>query len=167
MNYGPISIGSSTCLGGVFDTQASGQGTDERVWLVGEVFPKNVYSVLRFQPPAVGFVESNVDAGGSWGECLISNCFFYSKRVLPGIPRGGMRTETQMGVETLTMVEAPTLALVMSNLLSPTQVRPILTKVSLFRSQYGPALDAICPPSDCRCLSVCLPVLSHIMSRLL
>jgi cathepsin D len=56
MNLGEYEVGK--CLGGIFDL---GQGTSieggngNPSWIVGGTFLKNVYSVFRADPPAVGF----------------------------------------------------------------------------------------------------------------
>ncbi|KAI0823420.1 acid protease [Trametes gibbosa] len=66
MNLGPIS--STMCVGGVFDlTQGSdvSGGGGNPTWVVGDTFLKNVYSVFRANPPAVGFAELSNAAGGS------------------------------------------------------------------------------------------------------
>lgn len=77
MNFGQLGPGSSTCVGGIVDIQASNQNTDVPYWIVGDTFFKNVYSVFRFQPPAIGFAELSIDAGGSSGECDSLTGFSY------------------------------------------------------------------------------------------
>jgi len=58
MNLGEVEQGQ--CLGGIFDL---GQGTSIQggggnpSWVVGDTFLKNVYSVFRADPPAVGFAS--------------------------------------------------------------------------------------------------------------
>jgi len=66
LNLGTVSAGQ--CLGGIFDL---GAGTNvkpqpgEPSWIVGDTFLKNVYSVFRANPPAVGFAQLSDAAGGS------------------------------------------------------------------------------------------------------
>ncbi|KAI0759859.1 acid protease [Trametes elegans] len=68
MNLGRIS--ASNCVGGIFDltlgSDVSG-GNGNPTWVVGDTFLKNVYSVFRANPPAVGFAELSDAAGGSSG----------------------------------------------------------------------------------------------------
>jgi cathepsin D len=58
MNLGELR--QNECLGGIFDL---GQGTSIQggngnpSWVVGDTFLKNVYSVFRADPPAVGFAS--------------------------------------------------------------------------------------------------------------
>jgi cathepsin D len=71
LNLGTISNGQ--CLGAIFDiTQGSnvtpGQGNPS--WIIGDTFLKNVYSVFRANPPAVGFAQLSNAAGGSSGTPL-------------------------------------------------------------------------------------------------
>lgn len=68
MNLGRVSAGSSICAGGIFDLVigsniGTGQGIPE--WIVGATFLKNVYSVFRLQPPAIGFAALSSAAGGT------------------------------------------------------------------------------------------------------
>jgi cathepsin D len=75
MNLGRISTGSSTCAGAIFDLTAGsniGEGGGNPNWIVGDTFLKNVYSVFRSQPAAIGFAELSKAAGGSSGECCNS-----------------------------------------------------------------------------------------------
>ncbi|KAL1945921.1 hypothetical protein VTO73DRAFT_1923 [Trametes versicolor] len=68
MNLGRIS--ASQCVGGIFDlTQGSDVtgGNGNPTWVVGDTFLKNVYSVFRANPAAVGFAELSNAAGGSSG----------------------------------------------------------------------------------------------------
>lgn len=63
-------VGNGRCLGAIFDiTQGSnvtpGQGNPS--WIIGDTFLKNVYSVFRANPPAVGFAQLSSAAGGSSG----------------------------------------------------------------------------------------------------
>jgi cathepsin D len=71
MNLGtPPDAPQGQCLGGIFDL---GQGTSIQggggnpSWVVGDTFLKNVYSVFRADPPAVGFASlaGNVQASAS------------------------------------------------------------------------------------------------------
>ena len=80
MNLGRVSSGSSLCAGGIFDLTAGssiGQGGGNPSWVVGATFLKNVYSVFRSQPAAVGFAELSNAAGGSSGECCNSAASLY------------------------------------------------------------------------------------------
>ncbi|KAI9437532.1 acid protease [Lactarius indigo] len=68
MNLG--TVGGGRCLGAIFDiTQGTnvtpGQGNP--AWIIGDTFLKNVYSVFRASPPAVGFAQLSNAAGGSSG----------------------------------------------------------------------------------------------------
>ncbi|KAJ7587108.1 acid protease [Mycena floridula] len=90
MNLGPISQGSSNCLGGLFDlTQGSNiqPGSGNPNWVVGDVFLKNVYSVYRSSPAAVGFAQLSDAAGGSGAAASSSSNTFdlttVSKTALP------------------------------------------------------------------------------------
>ena len=77
INLGQISTGSSTCVGAFFDAQVSNQTTNGQFWLLGTAFLKNVYLVLRFQPPAIGFAELSASASGSSGGCPSMSGLFY------------------------------------------------------------------------------------------
>ena len=76
MNLGPISSGSSVCAGAIFALDIGGGGGDP-TWIIGGTFLKNVYSVFRSQPAAIGFAELSSAAGGSSGECRSSADPFY------------------------------------------------------------------------------------------
>ncbi|KAF8160631.1 aspartic peptidase domain-containing protein [Crassisporium funariophilum] len=68
MNIGPESTGSSNCLGAIFDLSLGSNiesGTGNPNWVIGDTFLKNVYSVFRASPPAVGFAQLSDAAGGS------------------------------------------------------------------------------------------------------
>ncbi|KAI0633532.1 aspartic peptidase domain-containing protein [Trametes polyzona] len=69
MNLGRIT--ATMCVGGIFDltlgSDVSGGGGNP-TWVVGDTFLKNVYSVFRADPPAVGFAELSDAAGGSSGQ---------------------------------------------------------------------------------------------------
>ncbi|KAF9792193.1 aspartic peptidase domain-containing protein [Thelephora terrestris] len=74
MNLGRVSTGSSICAGGIFDLTAGsniGTGGGNPSWVVGATFLKNVYSVFRYQPAAIGFAQLSNAAGGSSGECHV------------------------------------------------------------------------------------------------
>ena len=58
MNLGQIS--QSLCLGGFFELQISGSTAPK--WIVGDTFLKNVYSVYRASPAAVGFAPLSTGA---------------------------------------------------------------------------------------------------------
>jgi len=68
MNFGPISTGSDTCLGGFFEFSPSSNATGNPNWVVGVAFLKNVYSVFRYQPASIGFAELSDTRGVSSGE---------------------------------------------------------------------------------------------------
>jgi cathepsin D len=71
MNVGRVSTGSDICAGGIFDLTAGssiGTGGANPSWVVGAAFLKNVYSVFRYQPAAIGFAQLSNAAGGSSGE---------------------------------------------------------------------------------------------------
>lgn len=63
MNIGSVSSSvsgttSEMCAGGIFDIGTSiGSGSDVPTWVVGDTFLKNVYSVFRADPAAVGFAQ--------------------------------------------------------------------------------------------------------------
>jgi cathepsin D len=66
LNIGTVSSGQ--CLGAIFDITAGSTvkpttGTPQ--WIVGDTFLKNVYSVFRSNPPAVGFAQLSAVAGSS------------------------------------------------------------------------------------------------------
>jgi cathepsin D len=66
LNLGPVSNG--LCLGAIFDITAGSNvkptpGTPE--WIVGDTFLKNVYTVFRSNPPAVGFAQLANNSSGS------------------------------------------------------------------------------------------------------
>ncbi|KAI0032718.1 aspartic peptidase domain-containing protein, partial [Vararia minispora EC-137] len=57
MNHGEI-LGSGQCLGALFDvTQGASTDNSTPSWIVGDTFLKNVYTVFRTNPAAVGFAE--------------------------------------------------------------------------------------------------------------
>lgn len=63
MNLGSISTTTSAattqmCAGGIFDIGTSvGSGSNVPTWIIGDTFLKNVYSVFRANPAAVGFAQ--------------------------------------------------------------------------------------------------------------
>jgi len=68
MNTGPETPGSSNCAGAIFDLSLGTNiesGTGNPNWVVGDTFLKNVYSVFRASPAAVGFAQLSDAAGGS------------------------------------------------------------------------------------------------------
>jgi len=68
INLGPISPGSSTCAGAIFDLNAGWgiqEGGSTPSWVVGATFLKNVYSIFSVQPPMIGFADLSSTAGGS------------------------------------------------------------------------------------------------------
>jgi len=80
MNLGRASATSDICAGGIFDLSAGssiGEGGGNPNWVVGATFLKNVYSVFRSQPAAIGFAELSNAAGGSSGErCNLASSFY-------------------------------------------------------------------------------------------
>ncbi|KAM5531636.1 hypothetical protein V8D89_014688 [Ganoderma adspersum] len=66
MNLGRVQ--GNMCLGGIFDINLGsdvGSGGGNPVWVVGDTFLKNVYTVFRANPPAVGFAQLSAAAGGT------------------------------------------------------------------------------------------------------
>jgi cathepsin D len=66
-------IGNGRCLGAVFDLSQGSNSQPGGVnpsWIIGDTFLKNVYSVFRANPPAVGFAQLSNAAGGSSGNPL-------------------------------------------------------------------------------------------------
>jgi cathepsin D len=66
LNLGSVSNG--LCLGAIFDITAGSNvkptpGTPQ--WIVGDTFLKNVYTVFRSNPPAVGFAQLSSGSSGS------------------------------------------------------------------------------------------------------
>ncbi|KDQ07158.1 hypothetical protein BOTBODRAFT_70522 [Botryobasidium botryosum FD-172 SS1] len=56
-------LDSDNCLGAFFALNVSGLSVD---WVIGDTFLKNVYSVYRYSPPAVGFAAlSGADSSNS------------------------------------------------------------------------------------------------------
>ncbi|KAF9556704.1 acid protease [Agrocybe pediades] len=71
MIFNQLSTRSRLCTGSIFDVQAgtniqSNPGSGNPVWIVGDTFLKNVYSVFRASsPPAIGFAQLSDLAGGT------------------------------------------------------------------------------------------------------
>ncbi|TFY53179.1 hypothetical protein EVJ58_g9594 [Rhodofomes roseus] len=68
MNLGAVNTAGTYCLGGVFVlSEGSNVPSDSNslTWVVGDTFLKNVYSVFRANPAAVGFAALSTNAGGS------------------------------------------------------------------------------------------------------
>lgn len=68
MNLGPVTRGSTQCVGGIFDLSLGSNivaGNGNPSWVVGATFLKNVYSVYRSNPPSIGFAQLSAAAGGS------------------------------------------------------------------------------------------------------
>ncbi|KAH9006684.1 acid protease [Lactarius hengduanensis] len=66
MNLG--TVGNGRCLGAIFDITIATNvtpGEGNPAWIIGDTFLKNVYSVFRASPPAVGFAQLSNAAGGS------------------------------------------------------------------------------------------------------
>jgi len=66
-------VGSGRCLGAIFDITLGTNvpaGSANPAWIIGDTFLKNVYSVFRASPPAVGFAQLSAAAGGSSGNPL-------------------------------------------------------------------------------------------------
>jgi cathepsin D len=55
MNVGTITSGM--CAGAIFDAGVLYGGWFNETWIVGDTFLKNVYSVFRAEPPAIGFAQ--------------------------------------------------------------------------------------------------------------
>ena len=76
MNFGALSTGPDTCLGAFFVYGTGRNDTGGPIWVIGTAFLKNVYTVLRSQPTAVGFAELNANPGQSSGEFRSPSSFF-------------------------------------------------------------------------------------------
>ncbi|KAI0250116.1 aspartic peptidase domain-containing protein [Lactifluus subvellereus] len=64
MNLGPVS--NAQCLGAIFDVTVVAKIKPQPglpVWIVGDTFLKNVYTIFRADPPAVGFAQLSAAAG--------------------------------------------------------------------------------------------------------
>jgi len=55
INVGTVTSGM--CAGAIFDAGVLDAGEFSEMWIVGDTFLKNVYSVFRAEPPAVGFAQ--------------------------------------------------------------------------------------------------------------
>ena len=75
-NSGPLTTGSDTCVGAFFAYDAGGNSTGGPTWVIGTAFLKNVYTVLRSQPTAIGFAELSNNPGLSPGEFRSTADFF-------------------------------------------------------------------------------------------
>ncbi|KAJ7064321.1 aspartic peptidase A1, partial [Mycena amicta] len=73
MNLGTVDSDSSQCVGGIYALSSSEAdeifsssttGSDRPSWMLGIVFLKNVYTVLRHIPPSIGLAELSTLAGG-------------------------------------------------------------------------------------------------------
>ncbi|KAG8980005.1 hypothetical protein FRC05_007448 [Tulasnella sp. 425] len=53
----PYDQSNGMCLGAIFAVQLGSPGTLAPQWIIGDAFLKNVYSVFRYYPPAVGFAQ--------------------------------------------------------------------------------------------------------------
>ncbi|KAI0250122.1 aspartic peptidase domain-containing protein [Lactifluus subvellereus] len=61
-------VGDGQCLGGIFDVTGAwtiNLRAGHPDWIIGDTFLKNVYTVFRAKPPAVGFAQLSAAAGGS------------------------------------------------------------------------------------------------------
>lgn len=58
----PMPSNSTLCMGGIQGINFKGAGDGSVRWLLGASFMKNVYSVFRYDPPAVGFASLTDDA---------------------------------------------------------------------------------------------------------
>lgn len=68
MNLGAVNTAGTYCLGGIFVlSEGSSVPSDSSslTWVVGDTFLKNVYSVFRQTPAAVGFAALSTNAGGT------------------------------------------------------------------------------------------------------
>ena len=61
MNLGPLTSDPSTCVGAIFNLEASTTKRHENEgkpnWAIGIAFLRNVYSVFRSEPSAMGFAQ--------------------------------------------------------------------------------------------------------------
>jgi len=89
-NFGPLN-GSNICLGAFF-VYNTGNSTGGPTWVVGTAFLKNVYTVLRSQPTAIGFAELSSGPGSSPGEFRSPAGFVYWE-VCPSRRSDGRRGE--------------------------------------------------------------------------
>ncbi|KAJ7847653.1 aspartic peptidase domain-containing protein [Mycena leptocephala] len=87
MNIGPISSGSALCRGAIYALSINGPA-----WLFGDTWMRNVYSVFRQTPPAMGFAQLSAAAGGpgairSPRASHILTGYFFFKNILQRHPR--------------------------------------------------------------------------------
>ncbi|KIY60860.1 acid protease, partial [Cylindrobasidium torrendii FP15055 ss-10] len=61
-------VSRSQCLGAFFVFDSGTSGGSSPSWIVGDTFLKNVYSVYRYSPPAVGFAELSSTATAMNGD---------------------------------------------------------------------------------------------------
>jgi len=61
-----MQVSLTECVGAFFQLDVQGDGTPP--WIVGDTFLKNVYSVFRFDPPAVGFATLSSTANALSGD---------------------------------------------------------------------------------------------------
>nr|VWO95028.1 Aspartyl proteinase [Ganoderma boninense] len=83
MNLGRVQ--GNLCLGGIFDLNLGsnvGSGGGNPVWVVGDTFLKNVYTIFRANPPAVGFAQLSAAAGGT--PASVSSASPSSSSLVPG-----------------------------------------------------------------------------------
>ncbi|KAI9067338.1 acid protease [Trametes sanguinea] len=122
MNLGRIS--SDSCVGGIFDltlgSDVSGGGGNP-TWVVGDTFLKNVYSVFRANPAAVGFAQLSDAAGGSSAQPLSSS-------------------SSPSGTDSASVVTP-------SSVVSPTSI-PSTVNPSLFSTIIGPFSSATGTPTN-------------------
>ena len=142
MNLGRVSTGASLCAGGIFDLTAGssiGEGGGNPNWVVGATFLKNVYSVFRYQPAAIGFAQLSDAAGGSSGECCNLASPSYGKFVprnrrfqLIKVPHPLFRPLLALQVlqlEAVAVAVVAALAPMVNKLIHSTLARSLLTKV--------------------------------------
>ncbi|KAJ6618195.1 aspartic peptidase domain-containing protein [Mycena sp. CBHHK59/15] len=66
LNLGPVTQGSSMCVGAIFELTLGGNsGAGNPSWVIGDTFLKNVYSVFRQNPMSVGFAQLSSGSGSS------------------------------------------------------------------------------------------------------
>jgi len=94
-----LPVQGDTCAGAFFGLSINGGNTGLQ-WVVGDTFLKNVYSVYRFDPPAVGFAALAPAFGGS-GSTSTAPTGISVSRALPtdtGIPGATRSSGTQASV---------------------------------------------------------------------
>ncbi|PLW53754.1 hypothetical protein PCANC_04492 [Puccinia coronata f. sp. avenae] len=113
-NLGPFGS-NGRCLGSVFELELSGASKSLISWVIGDSFLKNVLSVYRYLPPAVGFAKlssafnstgaSVVTAGGPLFapgtlrvvEALAAGTLAANASSLPPGLRGGANSSLSLG----------------------------------------------------------------------